>query len=117
MDLHRLATNCKFGDKLGDALGDRLVCGLKSSLEGAQKKLLGTKEFTLEKAIETATSYEAIEKGSKEMQGNPPTNEVTEVKHQKISHKTCYRCGQGGHTPNIRRFKDLTCHKCGRWDI
>ena len=109
-----MATNCKFGDKLGNALGDRLVCGLKSSLEGAQKKLLGTKELMLEKAIEIATSYEAIEKESKEMQGNPPTNEVTEVKHQKVSCKTCYRCGQGEHTPNIRRFKDLMCHKCGK---
>ena len=37
VDLHRLVTNCKFGNKLGDALKDRLVCGLKSSLEGAWK--------------------------------------------------------------------------------
>ena len=91
-----MATNCKFGDKLGDALRDRLVCGLKSSLEGAQKKLLGTKELTLEKAIEIATSYEAIEKGSKEMQGNPSVNnEVIEIKHRKTSRKTCYRLWAG----------------------
>ena len=108
------ATNCKFGHKLGDALRDRLVCGLKSSLEGAHKKILGTKELMLEKAIEIATSYEAIEKGSKEMQGNSPTNEVTGKLHWKISCKTCYRCGRGGHTPNICRFKVLTCHKCGK---
>ena len=73
-----------------------------------------TKELTLEKAIEIATSYEAIEKGSKEMQGNPPTNEVAEVKDQKINRKTCYRCGRGRHTPYVCRFKDLTCHKCGK---
>lgn len=50
-ELRWLATHCQFGDNLDEALRDWFVCGLKLSLEGAQKKLLAVKELTLTKAV------------------------------------------------------------------
>ena len=65
-ELRTLATHCQFGDNLEDALRDRLVCGLKPSLEGAQK-LLGMKDLSLTQAVDVAISYVTIEELSKEI--------------------------------------------------
>ena len=108
-------------------LRDRLVCGLKPSLEGAQKKLLAMKDLTLKKAMEGALSYETIESKSKEMQHQPqPSISVdmmsagmkqnkeknTSKERALRSAPPCMRCGRKGHSPSTCRFKDLTCHRC-----
>ena len=53
-ELRGLMTHLEY---LEDALRDRLVCGLRS--EGAQRRLLATKNLTLPEAVETAFSMEA----------------------------------------------------------
>ena len=70
LELRRLATHCNFGSKLEEALRDRLVCGLKASMEGA--RCLSISDLTLQKALEVATSFEVIERKTKEMQGTVP---------------------------------------------
>ena len=67
-ELHHLTTHCAFGQYLEGALWDRLVCGLHS--EGAQRRLLATKNLTLSEAVETVLSMEAAEKVLKALQGS-----------------------------------------------
>ena len=62
-ELRCLMTHCAFEAYLNDALRDYLVCELRS--EGTQRRLLDTKDLTLQKAVETALSMKAAEKGSK----------------------------------------------------
>ena len=71
-ELHRLATHCEFRDYLNDALWDRLVCGLHA--ERTQRRLLTTKNLTLQEAIETALAMEAADKDSKTLQGSKGSN-------------------------------------------
>ena len=56
-ELYHLMTHCAFGEYLEDALQNRLFCGLRS--EGAQRRLLVTKNLTLPEAMETALTMEA----------------------------------------------------------
>ena len=62
-ELRRLATHCEFREYLNDALRDRLICGLHA--EGTQRRLLTTKNLTLQEAIETALAMEVADKDSK----------------------------------------------------
>ena len=120
-ELRRLATHCQFSENLDDALRDRLVCGLKPALEGAQKKLLGIKDLTLQKAVEVAAGFESVEKSSKEIREQPdPQVDVHLVKEfckkevQPPRYNLCFHCGRAGHSPSKCRFKNLSCHNCGR---
>ena len=78
-ELHCLAIHCQFGTQLENALRDRLVCGLKPSLQGAQKKLLGIKDLTLQKAIDVASSFESVEKNAEQKEVPLPSLDVQQV--------------------------------------
>ena len=105
-ELRRLTTHCAFGEYLEDALRDRLVCGLCS--EGAQRRLLATKNLTLSEAVETALAMEAAEKDSKALQGSRDSSiqQISKAQRQnnRKQSKPCYRCGKANHHPSQCRF-------------
>ena len=118
-ELKRLAATCDFKTHLDEALHDRLVCGLRSV--GARKKLLGQKDLTFHKAVELATTHEAIEANSQAMANKfdepPPSPTVihwvkSEGRPQESSLKSCFRCGRSGHSPDICHFKNARCFNC-----
>jgi len=111
--LRKLASRCKFGGFLSEALRDRLVCGLNS--EAIQKSLLAKENLTLDTAMETALGMEAAAKRAKELKGNQRSTPVFRVeKTSPPPTKTCGRCGRGNHSSSDCKFKDATCHKCGK---
>ena len=108
--LRNLASRCKFGEFLSEALRDRLVCGLSS--EAIQKSLLAKEKLTLSTALETALGMEAAAKRAKELKGTQRSTPVFRV--EKTPAKPCGRCGRGNHSSGDCKFKDATCHKCGK---
>lgn len=71
-ELHYLTTHYAFRKYLEDPLWDRLVCGLHS--EGAQRRLLATKNLALQEAVEAILSMKAPEKDPKALQGSKESN-------------------------------------------
>ena len=117
--LRKLAIRCKFGTFLAEALRDRLVCGLNS--ESIQKALLAKQDLTLESALETALCMEAAAKKAKEMKERSGQAAGSVHKLHKGSSpststpaKLCTRCGRGRHTREQCKFKQATCHTCGK---
>ena len=108
--LRKLAEHCEFGNALNDALRDRLVCGLKD--ETAQKRLLTTKNLTLDKAISISLS---MEMASKEAQQLHATTKVHTMSSDRANVQgPCYRCGRMGHLATTCRCKDMDCRHCGK---
>ncbi|KAB0804525.1 hypothetical protein PPYR_01495 [Photinus pyralis] len=64
--LQKLSINCKFGNYLNNAVRNQLVFGLQS--KRIQTRLLETKDLTLEKAMEVASSMEITEKDIQQLQ-------------------------------------------------
>ena len=112
--LHRLMTHCEFGTYLNDVLRDCLVC--KLCLEGTQRRLLATKDLTLQEAVNTALSMEAAEKDSKPLQGGKDSsvNQVFRSQAQPSwkQSQSCYRCGKANHQPSKCHFIGVTCRTC-----
>ena len=113
-ELRRLTTHCAFGEYLNDALRDRLVCGLCS--EGTQRRLLATKDLTLQEAVKTALSMEDAEKDSKALQGGKDSsvNQVSRSQAQPNWRQSqpCYQCGKTNHHPSKCHFIGVTCRNC-----
>lgn len=129
-ELRCLATHCEFGTGLDEALRDRLVCGLKPTLEGLQKKVLSVADLALSKALAMAVSYETVEQEAKQFQSDMSMERgassqsamILPVKQSTVTpgdparsgRIPCYRCGKVGHQPQQCRCKSFTCHKCGK---
>ena len=115
-ELRRLATHCEFREYLNDALRDRLVCGLRA--EGTQRRLLTTKNLTLQEAIETALAMETADKDSKTLQESKGSNvqQVSKIPTQTNwkQSRPCYRCGKANHHSSKCRFIGATCRTCGK---
>ena len=78
VELHRLASKCKFGDYRDQMLRDQFVCGLHSG--GIQKSLLAVHDdLPLKKALDLALAYEAVDKSVKDMQVGHSGQEVPHV--------------------------------------
>ena len=108
--LRRLASRCEFGAFLSKALRDKSVCGMHS--ENTQKVLTKAK-LTLDKAVEIAQGMEAAAQKSKELnKGSHRSSPVLTV--QTPGKTTCGRCGHGNHSKHECKFRNATCHKCGR---
>ena len=108
-NLRRLASCCKFGGFLIEALRDRLVCGMQS--ESTQKVLLTKENLTLDKALEISQGMEAATLKSKELKGSHPAMAVGAP----VGVITpCGRCGRGNHDKAACKFRNATCHKCGK---
>ena len=108
-NLRQLASRCKFGDFLGETLRDRLICVMQS--ENTQKMLLTKANLTLDKALEISQGMEAAALKSKELKGSHYSSSVLAVD---APAKPCGRCGCGNHDKSACKFRNATCHKCGR---
>ncbi len=130
--LRKLATKCDFGEILNDALRDRVVCGIRD--ENTQKRLLSEATLTLNSAVDLAQSLESAGKQVKKLKepsqaiagpvfnvkpsgsanlysSNPTPSNPTPSAGK--SRTPCYRCGRK-HPGTPCRFKDATCHRCGK---
>ena len=110
-ELHKLTTNCDFGDYLEQALRDRFVCRLCS--ETTQKQLLTKAELTFKRAVEIAQAIEAAEKKSEQFKKAEHV-EVNKLTHNRKPTQPCYYCGKLGHSPSTCRFKEEMCCICGK---
>ena len=134
-ELRRLSEHCGFAAELNTYLRDRFVCGLNS--EGIQQKLLTVKDLTLDKALNTARSFESASRDAKLIRGGnsgPSVNQASIVessracepdgvnrigqsgqgKPAKQDQRECYRCGKRGHISTGCPYATYTCHKCGQ---
>lgn len=114
--LRRLSEHCKFGTTLEDMLRDRLVCGISD--DRIQRRLLGERELTFEKAVEIATATEMASRNVMDLGGKTPSsdNNVNKVEEEIAPPKfqpkrECYRCG-GNHDPSSCKYKNEVCYKC-----
>lgn len=128
-ELRRLSEHCDFKDELNTYLRDRFVCGLNS--ESVQQKLLATKDLTLEKALNTARSFESTSRDAKMIHGGGGASSIhqSEVSESESVHKLnqqqqqgrgkketreCFRCGNEGHISWKCPYASLSCHRCGK---
>ena len=123
-DLRRLTEHCGYGATLDEMIRDRLVSGIADL--SMQRRLLSEADLTLPKAIEIAQTMEAAERDAQELQQplrqsihavpdhgqQSPPGPAPMGRKQPIR-RPCYRCG-GPHRMNDCRFKEATCHKCGK---
>lgn len=114
--LRRLSEHCKFGTTLEDMLRDRLVCGISD--DRIQRRLLGERELTFEKAVEIATATEMASRNVLDLGGKTPSsdNNVNKVEEEIAPSKfqpkrECYRCG-GNHDPSSCKYKNEVCYNC-----
>lgn len=114
--LRRLSEHCQFGTTLEDMLRDRLVCGISD--DRIQRRLLGERELTFEKAVEIATATEMASRNVMDLGGKTPSgdNIVNKVEEEAKPpsfqpKRECYRCG-GNHDPSSCKFKNEVCYKC-----
>ena len=114
--LRRFSEHCKFGTTLEDMLRDRLVCGISD--DRIQRRLLGERELTFEKAVEIATATEMASRNVMDLGGKTPSsdNNVNKVEEEIAPPKfqpkrECYRCG-GNHDPSSCKYKNEVCYKC-----
>ena len=114
-ELRRLSTHCRFDGYLEDELCDQLVCGLRN--ESIRKKLLTVKDLPFKKALELAQSYEAAERNAQQLkEASTVVHKVTpqEQSTAKRGLQGCYRCGKTNHKADRCKFKEATCHGCGK---
>ncbi|UYV63766.1 K02A2.6-like, partial [Cordylochernes scorpioides] len=127
-ELRKLSENCEFVD-LEDRLRDRLVCGLRK--ESIVKKLLSESNLTFEKALNIAicdesasadasvlqeriTEVNMMKKASKTEPPKFKSGKVHVKEFKKMNNKIiCIRC-KGNHMPNVCKFRNAKCFKCGK---
>ena len=90
--------------------------------EALQKKLLTVADLTIKRAQEIAQSMESADLNAKDLKGDAtlrvPTDSVnlTTSSSSTSSHKKfgpCHCCGRH-HDAKTCKFKEATCHKCGK---
>ena len=119
-ELKRLSTHCNFGTTLNERLRDQFIVGLHERNKPIQRHLLGQADLTYKRTIELATSMETAANDSRELTGaikneGPSSIRVHAVHKSSKSEIECYRCGaKDGHKANTCKFKDATCHACGK---
>ena len=82
--------------------------------ESTQKVLLTIANHTLEKALEISQGMEAATIKSNELKGSQPSSSVLAVGTPTVQNKLCGRCGRGNHDKSMCKFRNATCHKCGK---
>jgi len=117
-ELRYMAKSCDFGQFLNRALRDKLVSGLRS--QTIQRRLLGEEDVQLARAIELATSMEAADRDSTQLnrQKNGGNGDLHQFQRQRppqvksaVSTK-CFRCNGTTHSPDDCWFKEAECRKC-----
>ena len=119
-ELKKLAEHCGFGatEKLEENLRDRLICGINN--ERWQKRLLAEDNPNFKRVYELALSMEAAEKSVDQLQGKSGHARVNKLNgggrksRPEGGPDSCYRCNGTNHKPSECRFKETTCHSCGK---
>ena len=110
--------HCAFSN-LERALRDQFVTGLRDM--ATQQKILGTKDLTLEKALQIATSLEDAKRQAPILRSvsSEAPRQVEKInarssppRRSSQGSPTCYRCGGKGHTPSDCWHKDKVCQSC-----
>ena len=117
--LKKQARHCNFGASLEDNLRDQLIEQIKNL--DLKKKLLETRNITLEQALDKARAWETANLQAKDMTGNlsqrKSESSVNSVKSKQSKKILCYSCGKEGH---MRKDKSCPargkkCAKCGKY--
>ncbi len=124
--LRKLAVHCDFGEYLNQALRNRLVCGLCNVT--TQRRLLSETDLTHTKAMELAQAIEAAEQNTKSFK--PPEPSIHRISQRQSPNsreghddrpssnsrerRPCFRCGRSNHDEVNCKFRDATCHRCGK---
>ena len=125
--LREIAKYCEYKDTLNMMFRDRLVCDVNH--QAIQKRLLGEKELSYERALEIALSIETAEKDVKNFQKASGTimyhyvpekstnrfqtrNEQTSTHRAAVPNSPCHRCLGNNHSPQMCPFKQAECNKC-----
>lgn len=97
--LKKQAKHCNFGINLNDNLRDQLIEQIQNL--DLKKKLLETRNITLDQALDTARAWETANlqasnmTGKASQQGNQSS--INAVKSKPTKKLTCYSCGKEGH--------------------
>ena len=115
-ELRKLTTHCKFEDTtdfLDESLRDGFVCGLRS--ESVRKHLFKEEKLTFAKAVDLAQTLETASKDAQMKADRVPSGNSAVHKVTSPSKKEgCSRCGLTNHKSTDCRFKEATCHSCGK---
>ena len=115
VEVQLLATKCKFEDTqdfLKDLLRDRFVFGLHP--KGIRKRLLTESNLTFVKTIEIAQSVETASKDAHEV-SEQISSKINSVPNPTPANSNfCHHCGQTNHKASNCKFKEATCHMCGK---
>ena len=87
-----------------------------------QKKLLAD-DHTFQQALKVALNHEAAEKDVAELNAKP-ADTVNKIRSPNTTRKTsgsgrdnkqkCMSCGEGDHRRSECRYRNFTCHSCGK---
>ena len=83
--------------------------------EKIQKVLLTKAKLTLDKAVEISQGMEAAAQQLKEP--NKGGHRSSPVLTVHTPGKTCGCCGHGNHSKHECKFRNTTCHKCGKGKV
>lgn len=96
-----------------------LVRGLNN--KRIQRRLLGERHLTLDKAVDLSTSLEAAEKEVETLAKTyqetlePAVNFLSKEEKQVTPIEvTCFCCGKPNHKVTVCKYKNLTCNTCGK---
>ncbi|CAM1319294.1 Uncharacterised protein r2_g2747 [Pycnogonum litorale] len=78
--LRKLAQSCNFGQILDRLIRDQVVIGVKD--EALREKLLGIKDLTLDKCLQTGRAYESSRMQLKSMQSTPDEILVQQIRRK-----------------------------------
>lgn len=104
-ELKKLAETCKFEGFLNEVLRDVFVIGLED--KAAQCELLSEADLTIDKAFRIAHGREMAAKRVDEMHIG-----LTEKTVNKVTPKSCWRCGKHNHDAEKCYYKTAECFKC-----
>ena len=110
--LRELAERCKYERTLPDMLRDHLVCGVNHQI--IQKKLLGEKDLTFDKAFALAQSIELAERDAKKLKNGSSSHPQPQVFYNKS--KAYHYSSPSTNTVKRERevSKQIECYRCGR---
>ena len=120
-EMRLLSEFCNFGVTLDSMLRNCLVCSIQD--DQIQKRLLAELKLTFPRAMELAQSLEAAAKNVRELHSSQQAvalspKEIHQVappqQHSQKGDLSRYRYGKKGHTAAKCRFKNATCHLCGK---
>ena len=111
----KLATHCVFADYLEEALRDRFFCGLRDN--AIQRRLFSREKPHAHERNGLSHIDEAAEKNTRSVKSQDATIKQIHGGQRPVKSHTqqpCSRCWKTNHAAKDCKFKDATCHACGK---